>query len=61
MIFIPRGKYGMLSEDGRYSVAAYREPISRGWIYQAWRVKDLEVLHTGTDQDCRAACVRDAQ
>lgn len=52
------GQPARRSECQRYTVDAIK--IRGIWIYQAWRVKDYAILHTGTAEECRAACERDA-
>ena len=51
--------YAEISDCNRYSIAAAKTQDGI-WQFQAWRIADKTVLHTGTAQDCKAACERDA-
>lgn len=61
MIFTPKGRYAHVSACGRYTVAAYKNPLTKEWIYQAFRVLDKAVIRTGNADQCREACREDSQ
>lgn len=61
MIFTQVSRYAEVEKEGRYSLAAYRKPPPmEGWIFQAWRIRGQEILATGTAEECREACRKDA-
>lgn len=52
--------YAEVNTQGTHSVC-WAKTLGGLWQYQAWRIADKAILHTGAKEDCRAACERDSE